>query len=224
MHVCAIVPVKPFNRAKSRLADELSAGQRELLAAGLMRRTLHILQTLPELGAVLVISRDTKALAIARDLGAKTIQESGTPELNTALIRATRAVESWGAEGALIVPADIPLLQAADLREMLHLGRYSNTVVIAPDRHQQGTNLLYVRPPGLIPYSFGDDSFVAHRQAAVDAGATVKIYQSERAALDVDRPDDLALYIGLAQAWDIQVVDIIDSPEWVLAGDRSLST
>ena len=224
MTVWAIVPVKPFNRAKSRLAAQLSAEQRELLAANLLQRTVRLLLPLPEIEGVLVISRDSKALAMVRELGAQTVQESGAPELNHALQRATQALRSWGAGAALIVPADIPLLAAEDVANVVHLGRYHQSVVVAPDRHEHGTNLLLVRPPGMIPYSFGEDSFATHQRLAREIGATTLVYRSERAALDLDTPDDLRDYYRLAKTLGEPVIDQFDSHDWQMAGEPHLGT
>jgi 2-phospho-L-lactate guanylyltransferase len=200
MNLWAIVPVKPLGRAKSRLSDDLLPEQREQLATELLGRTVRLLVPLTGIRGVLVISRDTKALAMARDLGANTVQESGTPELNHALLRATQVLKAWSTDAVLVVPADSPLLAAEDIEEMLQRGRYHNSVVIAPDRHETGTNLLLVRPPGLIPYAFGEDSFAQHQRLSVEVGATVSVYRSERVALDVDWPEDLERYYHLAKA------------------------
>lgn len=202
MNIWAIVPVKPLCRAKSRLSEELSQPEREALAAALLERTARLLLGQASIHGVLVISRDTKALALARAWGAQTVQESGAPELNNALLRATQALRAWGAEAALIVPADIPLLAAEDIDAMLNLGRYAASVVIAPDRHEQGTNLLFVRPPGMIPYWFGPDSFAEHQRLASEASADLRIYRSARVGLDLDTPDDLRWYARLAADLD----------------------
>jgi 2-phospho-L-lactate guanylyltransferase len=207
MNIWAIVPVKPLGRAKSRLADELMPDQREQLATDLLARTVRLLVPLSQIRGVLVISRDTKALAMVRDLGANTVQESGTPELNHALLRATQVLRAWHANAVLVVPADIPLLAAEDVEEMVQRGRYHNSVVIAPDRHESGTNLLFIRPPGLIPYAFGENSFSEHQRLAAEAGANISVYRSERAALDVDWPDDLEKYYHLAKSLGEPVIE-----------------
>lgn len=200
MNVWAIVPVKPLNRAKSRLADTLLPEQREWLATFLLQRTVQLLLPQPSIQGVLVISRDTKALAMVRELGAQTVQESGTPELNRALLRATQALRSWGADAALIIPADLPLLASEDIEAVVRHGYYHNSVVIAPDRHEHGTNMLLVRPPGIIPYSFGENSFATHQRLARAIDASVYIYHSNRAGLDLDTPEDLQRYFELAKA------------------------
>jgi 2-phospho-L-lactate guanylyltransferase len=216
MNVWAVVPVKPLNRAKSRLAGELVPEQREMLAASLLERTVRLLMPLPQVQGVLVISRDTKALSLARDLGAQTVQESGTPELNKALYRATQALRVWGAQAVLVVPADLPLLAAADVQSVIHMGRFHNSVVIAPDRHEHGTNLLFVRPPGLIPYSFGVDSFATHQRLAHEADASTLIYRSERVSLDLDTPDDLQRYFELAKVLGEPIIEHVGSNGYLM--------
>jgi 2-phospho-L-lactate/phosphoenolpyruvate guanylyltransferase len=219
MNVWAIVPVKPLSRAKSRLTGELMPDQREQLAAGLLARTVRLLVPLPQIQGVLVISRDSKALAMVRELGAQTVQESGTPELNSALLRATQVLRAWGADAALVVPADIPLLTPEDVAGVVNLGRYNNSVVIAPDRHEQGTNLLLVRPPGAIPYAFGPGSFAEHQRLARAANASVMVYRSEHAALDVDTSSDLQRYYELAKVLGEPIIEHTVSGEWIITGE-----
>ncbi len=194
MTIWAIIPVKPLARAKSRLADVLSPEERQQLSEMLFRRVLTAVKAAPQVAGTLVISRDTRALAIARDLEAHTVQESGAPELNNALMRATQVVGGWRGGAVLILPADLPLITPEDVSEICLLGQDSHTVVIATDHDQDGTNAMLVRPPGLFTYAYGIGSFQRHVALAREAGANVKVYHSERLALDIDVPADLEEY------------------------------
>ena len=202
MSTWAIIPVKPLNRAKSRLAAVLTPEQRRHLAETMFRHVLEVVTAVPQIRGVLVISRDSKALAIARDYGAKTVQETGTPELNSALTRATQVIQSWGAEAVLVLPADLPLVTAADVTHMIHLGRAMPSVVIATVQNQDGTNALFMRPPGIIDYAYGTGSYARHRQLAEAEGIEVKMYHSEQLALDIDVSDDLEDYHRLVKRSD----------------------
>ncbi|HEX3053561.1 MAG TPA: 2-phospho-L-lactate guanylyltransferase [Aggregatilineaceae bacterium] len=221
MNIWAIVPVKPFNRAKSRLATDLLPDQRERLASALFVRTVKLLVAQSNIQGVLVVSRDTKALSMARDMGAQTVQESGNPELNSALYRATQVSRMWGAEATLVVPADIPLLHEDDIAAMLNLGQYHNSVVIAPDRHEHGTNMLLVHPPGLIPYSFGHASFATHQQLAQQNNANVSLYRSARVSLDIDTPTDLIEYAELAKLLEEPMIEALE--EWPVTRESTLT-
>jgi len=164
----------------------------------LFRRVLAAVKATPQIAGTLVISRDPRALAIARDLGAHTVQESGTPELNNALMRATQVVGGWRGSAVLILPADLPLITPEDVSGMLALGQENLTVVIATDNHEDGTNAMLIRPPGLIAYAYGVGSYRRHVAIAKEAGATVKVFRSSRLALDIDMPADLEDYYRLS--------------------------
>jgi 2-phospho-L-lactate guanylyltransferase len=193
MTLWAIVPVKPLRRGKSRLANVLSQEERADLNRKLLIHTIDTLTAIPEIEQVLVVSRDQAALALAREHGARTVQEKGAPQLNIALARATVVVKNYVTRGVLIVPADLPLISPEDVRAMLERVQAAPVVVVAPDRHRQGTNALLVCPVGLIDYDFGPDSFQRHCDRAQQAGARLEICELPSLALDVDLPEDLDL-------------------------------
>jgi 2-phospho-L-lactate guanylyltransferase len=191
MTLWAIVPVKPLRLGKSRLAEMLSEDERADLNRRLLVHTLTTLAAIPEIEHVLVISRDPAALAVARNHGARTVQENGSPQLNVALARATVVVKNYHTHGVLIVPADLPLLTPQDVRLMLERAIEPPVVVVAPDRHKEGTNGLLICPVGLIEYEFGPGSFQKHIAQAKKAGARLEIVDLPSLALDMDLPEDL---------------------------------
>ncbi len=193
MTIWAIVPVKPLRRGKSRLAGVLSEEERAALNRYLLENTLATLQEVEEIEQALVVSRDPEALAIARDYGARTVQEDGAPQLNRALSRATVVAKMYKTRGVLILPADLPMLSQNDVREMIRRAENPPVVVIAPDRHEDGTNALLVAPSGLIDYDYGPHSFRRHCRQAKALGARLEIVRLESLALDLDLPEDLSL-------------------------------
>lgn len=201
MTLWAIVPVKPLRRGKSRLATVLSEEERADLNSRLLAHTVDTLAALPEIEHVLVISRDPAALALAREHGARTVQENGAPQLNIALARATIVAKNYVTRGVLIVPADLPLITPEDVRAMLERAKDPPVVVVAPDRHRTGTNALLVCPVGLIDYDFGGGSFQRHCERARKAGARLEICDLPSLALDMDVPEDLELVGEALDGW-----------------------
>jgi 2-phospho-L-lactate guanylyltransferase len=193
MTLWAIVPVKPLRRGKSRLAEVLTQEERADLNRRLLAHTLDTLTAIPEIEHVLVVSRDQSALALAREHGARTVQEHGSPQLNLALARATVVAKNYATRGVLIMPADLPLFTAEDVRTMLERAKDPPVVVVAPDRHGEGTNALLVCPAGLIEYEFGPGSFQRHCEKARQAGARLEICELPSLALDMDLPEDLEM-------------------------------
>src|SRR5574341_43120 len=160
----------------------------------MLERTLRVLAQVKGIDGILVVSRDSAALALARRYDAQTVQETGAPELNDALTRATQVVSAWNAEGVLVLASDIPLMRAGDIDHMLALMGNSQGIVIAGDRRQEGTNALLVSPPGLIPYCFGEHSFDKHIAEGRKVGVKIQVVEAPTLALDVDVPADLHLY------------------------------
>ncbi len=193
MTIWAIVPVKPLRRGKSRLAGTLSEDERTQLNRRLLEHTLTTLSDLPEIEHTLVVSRDPAALSLARDFGARTVLEDGAPHLNTALERATVVAKVHATRGVLVLPADLPLIAHKDILTLIEHADDPPVVVIAPDRHKEGTNALLISPAGLIDYDFGPNSFERHCQRARAAGARLEICTLPSLALDLDLPEDLEM-------------------------------
>ncbi len=193
MALWAIVPVKPLKRGKSRLAGMFTPEERTDLNRQLLSNTLETLKNIPDIEHVLVVSRDQSALSLARDLGARTVQENGDPDLNIALTRATIVAKTYSTRGVLIIPADLPLITPEDVDAMVARVGEPPVVVVAPDRRREGTNALLVCPAGLIEYEYGPNSFDRHCQLALDVGARLEICELPSLALDLDIPDDLAV-------------------------------
>lgn len=191
MSLWAIVPVKPLRRGKSRLASILNEEERTRLNQSMLGHTLKVLSEVREIEHTLVVSRDPAALTLARDYQARTLLEDGSPQLNTALRRATAVAQAYSTEEVLILPADLPLLSPDDIRTIIRKADRSPIMVICPDRRGSGTNALLVSPAGLIDYSFGIGSFQRHCDRAIKFSIPLEIVNLPSVALDLDLPEDL---------------------------------
>jgi 2-phospho-L-lactate guanylyltransferase len=197
MTIWAIVPVKPLRRGKSRLAGTLSEDERTHLNQLLLEHTLKTLTDLKEIEQILVVSRDPAALALAREQGARTVREAGSPKLNTALKRATVVAQLYATRGVLVLPADLPLITREDILALVERAKKPPVVVIAPDRREEGTNALLICPAGLIEYDFGPASFKRHCERARQAGAKLEVVNLPSLGLDLDLPEDLDMVVEM---------------------------
>ena len=191
MGIWAIVPVKPLRQAKSRLGSVLDESERAELSEMMLVRTLQALREVPGIEQTLVVSRDPEALTLARDHGARTVAERGSPELNRALTRATDVAVGNGALSVLVLPADLPELTHEAIDKLLARAPMPPSVVIAPDRHRRGTNALLVTPPGTLKYEFGPDSFRKHVEQAEKSDVEIDICEHSALGFDLDAPEDL---------------------------------
>lgn len=187
--VWLIIPVKPLNEGKSRLAPALDTATRAALSRRWLSSLLATAQTSGCFAHIAVVSRDPEVLSLVAGQGAMAIPETGN-DLNSALEQARRVAVEAGAEALLVLPADLPLLTQEDLTTLVTLAAAGDGVVIAPS-HDGGTNAMLLRPPDAIPYAFGDGSFERHRALAQAAGLPCRVVRSATLAWDVDSPEDL---------------------------------
>ena len=193
MPLCAIIPVKPLKRGKSRLSSILSVEERTILNKRMLTNMLNCLKDVPQVDNFIVISYDPSTLAIARDLGAKTVLESRITNLNRALRKATAAAKAFNATQVLILPADLPLINTEDIiRFIKHRGEPPE-IIISSDFRQNGTNALLVNPIGMIEYDFGEWSFKKHIEQAERKKMRIDICNIESLLYDLDIPEDIEL-------------------------------
>ncbi|MBK5263726.1 MAG: 2-phospho-L-lactate guanylyltransferase [Alphaproteobacteria bacterium] len=182
-----VIPVRPFDQGKSRMASSLSVAERVALNQRFFTHVLSIAcRTLPP-SQCLVVSRSAVVLDQANAVGALAIAET-YHNLNAALSQASDIAESLGVGRILALSTDLPLLTQSELVEMFTI---KADVVIAPDAGDMGTNALLLARPGLIPYRYGKDSFSAHCASAEAAGLKVSIFKRPGLAHDMDTPADL---------------------------------
>jgi len=188
LSILAILPVKNLNQAKSRLSHEMNQQQRESLTFNLLGRTLGILKSSECIDDILMVSRDVKIRSMAEMENVLFLEEQGT-DLNQALEQATRWSIEQHYSAILILPLDIPFLTKEDIDSITKMGNEKREIVIiAPDREMKGTNALLVKPPGILQYQFGLESFRRHWQQAQDKHIENKIYYSTKIGFDVDSP------------------------------------
>jgi len=190
MSLCAIIPIKPLRRGKSRLSSVLSEDKREGLNKFLLTSTLQCLKKINEIDHIIVISYDPSALTLARKFGARTVLENRNTNLNRALRKATLAAKAINSSKILIVPADLPLLTKDDIFTVLKKSKKPPEIVIVPDRKMSGTNILLINPIGAIKYNFGEWSFRKHIEQAERKKINIKICQRKNLSFDLDLPED----------------------------------
>jgi 2-phospho-L-lactate/phosphoenolpyruvate guanylyltransferase len=192
MRTLAILPVKRFDLAKTRLGEQLLAPQRRRLAEAMVLDVLAALLADPLLEGVAVVTNETVIAGAARERGAQVLadpRESGQSEAASIGIRHALAT---GYERVLLVPGDCPALDQRALRALLEPPAPPPAVTIVSDRHGSGTNALLLTPPDAIEPAFGPDSFERHRRLAAEAGAAWRVERLPALLLDVDTPEDLA--------------------------------
>lgn len=185
-----VIPVKAFDAAKSRLSPALPADRRATLARRLCERTLRFFrQQLPE-HDLLVVTASADIAALARQHGARVLEEPHPAGLSTAARRAAAWCRRHGYPAQLLIPADIAQLDEAEIRQLLAAQGEGPGVVICP-ANDGGTNALLTSPPDALPFHFGERSGEAHREAARRLGLPCRVLELRHLRFDLDTPEDL---------------------------------
>jgi 2-phospho-L-lactate guanylyltransferase len=74
---------------------------------------------------------------------------------------------------------------------LVHRTSAAPGIAIAPDTRHLGTNILFVKPPLVLPFHFGPDSFSRHCREAAALGLACVVHDAPALAVDLDTPHDL---------------------------------
>jgi 2-phospho-L-lactate/phosphoenolpyruvate guanylyltransferase len=140
--------------------------------------------------AVAVVTSDPFARDLAARFNFEVIADDGNGGETSAIAMATAQCCDRGARSTLVIPADIPLIEVADLRKIADAAPPQGTVLVT-DAAGRGTNAAWRSPADLFPLRFGNDSFRPHLAAARSTGLPYVILELPSLARDADRPEDL---------------------------------
>jgi 2-phospho-L-lactate/phosphoenolpyruvate guanylyltransferase len=180
MRVAVLVPIKDFRQAKQRLAPVLSPDERIELAR---RMATHVIRAAAPYD-VYVVCDDHDVAAFAKDLDAEVLWQPDQG-LNGAISEGVRHIGRT-ADRVLVAHSDLPL--AGSFQTVMD----TNGVVIVPDRHRRGTNVMALPTGTPFCFRFGPGSYLAHQQEASHHNLVVHSLFDERLGWDLDTPEDLA--------------------------------
>lgn len=186
----ALVPIKRFSTAKTRLAATLGDEARSALAQAMMEDVLETLSAARGHDGILVVTSDPAARALALANGCDILDDPFEAGTNAAVVHGLRHLAGMGCAGALVVPGDIPFVTPREIETVLAAMAW-NPIVLVPARRDGGTNLLGLAGPTVIPPAFGPQSFLRHLAFARNAGIEPLTFDLEGAANDIDVPADL---------------------------------
>jgi 2-phospho-L-lactate guanylyltransferase len=185
-----LVPVKNLSVAKQRLAPILNQPSRTALAQAMLYDVLTTLHNWKDRPSVAVVTGDPYAARLAADYQFEIIPDPDNPGETGAIEMATRICVERSVESTLVIPADIPLIEAWELQEILKHAPAEGSVLV-PAADGRGTNAAFRRPANLFPLRFGNDSFKPHHAAAQATGKPCVILKFAGIGVDVDNPEDL---------------------------------
>ncbi|MEO9276557.1 MAG: 2-phospho-L-lactate guanylyltransferase [Nitrososphaera sp.] len=188
-NIGAIVPVKTFSRAKSRL--HLTNEQTELVCKIMLDSVLRTLSLSSAIDKIILVSKDEHALSIGKKFNAIEIYDSAELGVNNAVRLGDEYLSEHGFETSIVFPQDIPFMQSEDIDTLLSMNQGSNSVLVVPSRKFDGTNALLRMPPKIMETHYDEDSYKIHLTTAEKKGLTPALVLIRRIMLDLDDQDDL---------------------------------
>jgi 2-phospho-L-lactate guanylyltransferase len=192
-HTFALIPMKRFADAKSRLRAHVPDEARMALAVAMFERVLFAAKQCRGLAGVAVLTNGADVALLAERAGAHVLHDAAlqAPALGPLIDAALPQLLALGADSVLVLMADLPYLEARDVEQLL-AALASCDIALAPDQRGTSTNALAVRLPFELDTAFGEpDSYALHVLHAREHGLRVAEVHGAGIAHDVDTHEDL---------------------------------
>lgn len=193
-----LVPIKALDSAKSRLAERLSAPQRQALCKEMLEHVVQLGQATDRVEHIVLLSPCPTIRKWAQGKPLEVIGDPPGAETLAAVVDhgVSRTREARGGS-VLVLMGDLPTLLSEDLDRMIDALRTAD-VVLAPDAEEAGTNGLGLAANTALPTCFGrTDSFRAHHARCRVMEHAVADVRTAGLAFDLDTVRDLDLYLRL---------------------------
>ena len=189
MKIAAIVPVKTFSLAKTRLG--LSLQQKEDLCKIMLEEILHILSISPQIEKTVIVTKEEKAIELGKKYNAIIIPDKEEKSVNNAVALADKYLLENKFDASIVFPQDIPFIKTQDIDFMLNYKVPPNFAIVVPSRRFDGTNALVRMPIDLMATHYDEDSYKIHMNTAKEYTRNVALVFVKRIMWDVDNMDDL---------------------------------
>ena len=189
MKIAAIIPVKTFLNAKTRL--DLSQQQVEELCIIMLEEILHTLSISPQIEKTIMVTKEPKAIEIGKKFNTVTIIDEKEQSVNSAVALADKYLLENNFDVSIVFPQDIPFIKTQDIDFMLNYKMHPNFAIIVPSRRFDGTNALARMPIDLMETHYDEDSYKIHMNTAKEHTLNVAMVFVKRIMWDVDNMEDL---------------------------------
>lgn len=189
MKIAAIIPVKTFSNAKTRL--DLSPEKIESLCKIMLEEILQIVSISPQIDKVIMVTKEKKAIEIGKRFDTYTIIDEKEESVNGAVALADKYLLENNFDASIVFPQDIPYIKTQDIDFMLNYKAPPNFAIIVPSRRFDGTNALVRMPIDLMETHYDEDSYKIHMNTAKEHTLNVAMVFVKRIMWDVDNAEDL---------------------------------
>lgn len=189
MKIAAIIPVKTFSKAKTRL--NLSSNQRESICQVMLNEVVSTVSKNKNINSIIVVSKDEAALKQCKKFGVKEIFDHEESGVNHAVSLADNFLINGDFDASIVFPQDIPAMMTEDIDNIIQFKKSNKSVLVVPSRRFDGTNALFRMPLNIMNTHYDEDSYKIHLEVGKSLTPHTSLIFLRRIMLDVDNQQDL---------------------------------
>lgn len=188
MQIAAIIPVKTFSKAKTRLG--YPQDKTEMICKIMLDEVLSTISK-SHISKIILVSKDESAFQIGKKYNVVSLFEENEMGVNDAVSLAEKFLIKNNFDASVVFPQDIPLMTADDVNSLLGFQKSTKSLLVVPSRKFDGTNALLRTPPNVMETHYDEDSYKIHLTTAKSRGIATSFVLIQRIMLDVDDRSDL---------------------------------
>lgn len=191
-----VIPIKRINLSKQRLSTILSREERIRLSLYMLLDVLDVLYRSKNVDTIALLTiKKTQNVLFHLPLEDVSIIEDHGASLNDSIKIAAKWATKHKFSRMMILPLDIPLIKSYDIETtFIKSESLSQGIVISPS-YNNGTNLLILTPPNVMPTFYGENSYYKHVSYALEHNLDVIEYYNDRISTDLDTPLDVLVFM-----------------------------
>ncbi len=188
MKTSVIIPVKSFQRSKTRL--QLSKDKTIELCRLLLEEVIKTVSETKLIDKIIVVTDEDQVLDIIKKYDCQKIFDKEETSVNNAVGLAERYLLENEFTHSIVLPLDVPFFYPEDLENLLHFSS-EKSVLVVPSRHFDGTNALLRTPINSMTPRYDEGSYSFQIESAKNDDVKISIGLIYRLMLDIDSMEDL---------------------------------
>ena len=188
MKTSVIIPVKSFQRSKTRL--QLSEDKTIELCKLLLEEVIKTVSETKLIDKIIVVTDEDQVSDIIKKYDCQKISDKDETSVNNAVGLAERYLLENKFTHSIVLPLDVPFFYPEDLENLLHFSS-EKSVLVVPSRHFDGTNALLRTPINSMTPRYDEGSYSFQIESAKNDDVKISIGLIYRLMLDIDSMEDL---------------------------------
>ena len=201
MKTVAIIPVKSFLKAKTRLT--ISSEKTVDICKLMLGEVLQTISTSKKIDNTIIVSHDQSAFDIGKKFGVIEVFDELESGVNNAITLADEYISDSEFGTSIILPQDIPFFNSSDLDNLFSFFQRKNSIIVVPSRQFNGTNSLIRNPSRVMTTRYDEGTYKSHLDEAKCNNIDFSLVLIRRLMLDIDSQDDIEFAIKYNEKPDL---------------------